>query len=53
MKNPYLTERRLFPNKVDVDLDMLSAPVLNRIGSHVDSADIVTEDDGGCSDGVV
>jgi hypothetical protein len=30
---------------VDVDLDMLRTTMLNRVASHVDSADVVTEDD--------
>ena len=45
MKNPNLTERHLFPNKMNVNLDMLGTTMLNRVASHVDSADIITKDD--------
>src|SRR4051812_48593712 len=44
MKNPNLTERHLFANKMYVDLDVLRTTMLNRVASHVDSADIVTKD---------
>jgi hypothetical protein len=44
MKNPYLSERHLLANEVDVDLDMLRTSMLYRIAGHVYSADIVTED---------
>ena len=45
MKNPNLTERHLFPNKVNVNLDVLRTAMLNRVASHVNSADIITEND--------
>ena len=45
MKNSNLTKRDLFSNKINVDLDMLSTAMLNRVRSHVDGADIVTKDD--------
>jgi hypothetical protein len=35
-----------FPHKVEVDLDMLRALVLNRVGGEVDSADVVAVDEG-------
>jgi hypothetical protein len=35
-----------FPHKVEVDLDMLRVLVLNVVGGEVDSADVVTVDDG-------
>jgi hypothetical protein len=53
MENPYLTERHLLPDKVDVDLDMLSTAVLNRVRGHVDCTDVVTKDNGGRVEGVM
>jgi hypothetical protein len=34
----------VFPDKVEVDLDMLYALVLNEVGGGVDDADVVTID---------
>jgi hypothetical protein len=36
----------VFPHKVEVDLDMLHALVLNGVGGEVDDADVVIVDDG-------
>ena len=44
MKNPNLTERHLLANEVNVNLDMLRAAMLNRVACHVNSTDIITED---------
>jgi hypothetical protein len=38
---------------VNVDLDVLHAPVVNRVDRHVDGADVVTVDNGGRSEGNV
>jgi hypothetical protein len=46
VKNPNLTKRHLFADKMDVDLDVLRTTMLNRVAGHVDSADIITKDDG-------
>jgi hypothetical protein len=35
-----------FPHKVEVDLDMLHALVLNGVGGEIDGADVVTVDEG-------
>jgi hypothetical protein len=35
-----------FPHKVEVDLDMLRALLLNGVGGEVDSTDVVTVDEG-------
>jgi hypothetical protein len=35
----------VFPHKVEVDLDMLHALVLNGVGREVDDADIITVDE--------
>jgi hypothetical protein len=43
MKNADLPKRHLFSNKVNIDFDVLGATMLNRVRSHVDSTDIVTE----------
>jgi hypothetical protein len=39
-----ITDGDAFPNKVDVDLDMLCVMVLNGIGEEVDDADVITVD---------
>ena len=47
MKNPNLTERHLLANEVDVNLDVLRAAMLDRVTCHVNSTDVITEDNGG------
>jgi hypothetical protein len=42
MKNTHITNGNPFAHKVKVDLHMLGALMLDRIGRHVDSADVVT-----------
>ena len=44
MKNPNLTERHLLTNEVDVDIDVLCAAMLDRVTGHVNSTDVITED---------
>jgi hypothetical protein len=41
------TKRDLLMNEVDVDLDVLGPAVMNGVGCHVDSTDVVTEDNRG------
>jgi hypothetical protein len=41
-----ITDGHAFPHKVDVDLDMLRALMLNEVGGEVDGADVITVDDG-------
>jgi hypothetical protein len=41
-----ITDGHAFPHKVEVDLDMLRALVLNGVGGEVDGADVVAVDDG-------
>jgi hypothetical protein len=41
-----ITDGHTFPHKVEVDLDMLRALVLNGVGGDVDGANIVTVDEG-------
>jgi hypothetical protein len=53
MKYPDLTKRHLFSNKMYVDLDVLGSSVLNRIGGHVNSTDIVAKNDSSNLQGVV
>ena len=53
MKNPNLTERHFFPNKVNVNLDVLRTAMLNRVASHVDSANIFTKDGSGSVEGAM
>jgi hypothetical protein len=40
-----ITNGQAFPHKVEVDLDMLCALVLNGVGGEEDSNDIVTIDE--------
>jgi hypothetical protein len=40
-----ITDGHAFPHKVEVDLDMLRALGLNRVGGEVDDADVVTIDE--------
>jgi hypothetical protein len=41
-----ITDGHAFPHKVEVDLDMLRALVLNGVGGEVDGADVVAVDEG-------
>jgi hypothetical protein len=40
-----ITDGNMFPNEVEVDLDMLYTLVLNGVGGEVDSANIITVDE--------
>jgi len=42
MENPNVTKGHLFADEVNVDLDMLRATMMDRVGGHVDRADVVT-----------
>ena len=44
MRNADFTEGDSFSDEVQVDLDMLSSLMLNRVGGEVDSTDIITID---------
>jgi hypothetical protein len=44
MKDPDLSKRDLLADEVNVELDVLRAPVVNRVGSHVYRADVVAID---------
>jgi len=44
MKDPNLAKGHLLAHKVNVNLNMLRALVVDRIGRHVDGADVVAED---------
>ena len=46
MKNTNFAESHLLANEVDVDLNVLGPAVVDRVGSHVDSADIIAVDHG-------
>ena len=46
MKNTNFAESHLLANEVDVDLNVLGTTVVDRIGSHVDGADVVAVDHG-------
>jgi hypothetical protein len=47
VKNSNVTESNLLTNKVDVQLDVLGAMMMNGVGGEVDSRDIFAEDNGG------
>jgi hypothetical protein len=46
VQDAYITDGHAFPYKVEVDLDMLRALVLNGVGEEVDGADVVVVDEG-------
>ena len=45
MKNTNFAKSHLLTDEVDVDLDVLGTTVVDRVGCHVDSADIIAVDD--------
>jgi len=47
MENPNLTEGDTLLNKVEINLNVLRALMLDRIGGEVDSTDVVTINQGG------
>nr|BDI54714.1 hypothetical protein [Triticum aestivum] len=49
MEHTRLTQSNPVPYEVEINLDMFSLLVLNRVGGEVGSADVVTIDDGGTS----
>ena len=53
MENPNLTEGDTLPNKVEINLNVLRALMLDRIGAEVDSTDVVTINQGGTAKVVV
>jgi hypothetical protein len=46
MKNLSVTESNLITNKVDIQLNVLGAAMMNRVGGEVGSVNVVAEDDG-------
>jgi hypothetical protein len=50
MQNPNLTEGDTLPNKVEINLNMLRAFMLDQIGGEVDSTDIVTINQSGTTE---
>jgi hypothetical protein len=42
MKDANITTSNVFPREVEVDLDVLGTLMLNRVGGHVDCADVIT-----------
>ena len=47
MENTNLAESHLLTDEVDVNLDVLGTVVVDRVGCHVDNADVVTVNDCG------
>jgi len=46
MENTDFPQGDLLADKVDVDLDMLGATMMDRVGGHIDRADVVVVDNG-------
>jgi len=44
MKNSNSTKSNMFPNKMEINLDVFSPLMLDWVGRHVDGADVVTVD---------
>ena len=42
MQNTKITNGDLLPNEVKIDLNVLGSLMLNRVGGHVDSTNVVT-----------
>jgi hypothetical protein len=40
-----IADGNTFPDEVEVDLDMFSALMLNRVGGEIDGADVITVDE--------
>ena len=49
MKNTNVTESHELTNKVKVNLDMFGALMLDGVGRHVNSTDVVTINQGGAA----
>jgi hypothetical protein len=53
MEHPNLSQGNLVADKVNVDLDVLRATMVDMISGHIDGTNIVTVDDGCRSNGRV
>jgi len=53
MEHPNLSQSNLLPNEMNIYLNMLRATMMNWIGGHVDSTNIIAEDDRRRRDGCV
>jgi len=53
MHNADITSSHAFPHKVKINLDVLGTLMLNRIGGHVDSTDVITINQFGAAKGSV
>jgi hypothetical protein len=53
VKDADITDGHVFPHKLEDDLDMLHALVLNGVGGEVDDADAVAVDDDALRQGSV
>jgi hypothetical protein len=51
MEHTDMAKGHLFANKVDIQLDVLGAAVMNGVGGEVDSGNVVGLDHGGLVDG--
>ena len=47
MQHVYMTKSYLFANKMDINLNVLGASMMNRVGREVDRRNIVTVDNRG------
>ena len=50
VKNPNTPKGHLLADEVNVELDVLRAAMMDRIGGEVDGEDVVAVDDGGLQD---
>jgi nucleoside-triphosphatase THEP1 len=53
MKNANFTSGDTLVDEVKIDLHVLCALMLHKIGGHVDHADVITVDEGGALEGAV
>ena len=53
MKDTKITNSHALSNKVEINLDVLGTLMLNRIGGHVDSTDVITINQFGVAKGSV
>jgi hypothetical protein len=51
MEHSELSKSHSFPDKMDVELDVLGSPMMHRIRRHVDGRDIVAVDERSLGDG--
>lgn len=53
MQDAHVAKRHFFADEVNVDLNLLGPSMLDGVGGHVNSIDVVAVDDNGRSEGVM